>query len=134
MQIWKIYKTNTRTNVYKLFQNEKWECRAEKNTSLKKTHILLFLGFLVSSAVIHTLQQRGQTGDCISVQQIVLCAFVYKHHTYWFDIFNSALKSLENILSLSCALGVRKCLCAEAVRVERSKDIQQVQLKHTMKG
>lgn len=42
-------------------------------------------------------------------------------YTYGFNIFNSALKSLENILSLSSALRVCKCLCAEAVRRENQK-------------
>lgn len=61
-------------------------------------------------------KERVNAGDCISVTQIVLCAFINMHYTYWFDIFNSAFKSLKNLLSISSALRVCKCLCAEAVR------------------
>lgn len=43
--------------------------------------------------------------------------------TYWFDVFNSALKSLENLLSLCSTFRVCKCLGAEAV----SRGIQIIQ-------
>lgn len=71
----------------------------------------------------------SKTADLLKIIYIPPNIFVLLYETYWFDVFNSALKTLENLLSLSRALWVSECLRVEAGRTGNQKVVMASEAK-----